>query len=223
MNRRSIVASVGILPAAQAMQSATPAASPVATHVFGDIRESSMFYASKQYEIEREGDPLILDSWACGYIAHPASRSTYRQYPNAFEGGMGAFELPGLPVMVALDSERSADIFGEDAVLASVANPDDADSQGAIAVCQNGVLVQVLCLHPAIGLAADEAVESVRSIAASMHERDPEFYGRGEMTRSILQSRVTQAEDLHTAFERVRLISENYLFRMDDGVSDFWE
>lgn len=184
-----------------------------------------MYYRSVKYDVafDVDGDIRTMHSWACGFIAHPASRSMYRQFPNLLESGDVVFELPGLPQLRAKLIERSAEIFGEDAALCEVSSIEGQGRFGAFAICLNGALVQMLCLEPTESEAEEDPGEAVRSIAESIQTRDPEFYGRGELNTHIVLSHVALTEDIKLVYPNVRLREDHYVFTQDDGVSDFWE
>lgn len=172
---------------------------------------------------EIDGPIFTLHSWACGFLAHPASRSTYRKFPNLFENGIVDFTLPGLPTMRSELVERSDSLFGEDAFLSLMTSMESDSSNGALMLCLNGVLVQLLCIEPTSELPVEEALTTVKTIAAAIQSRDPDFYGRGEMNRSILLDHVASTDDVKLVFPHVRLRENHYVFRQDDGLSDFWE
>ena len=131
--------------------------------------------------------------------------------------------MPGLPEMKGELIERSEEIFGEDATLISLTNDNSQDSSGAMAICLNGALVQVICIEPASDLTPEDAESFIRKMAGSVQARDPEFYGRGEMNREIVNSHVVTPADIKLVFPRLRICEDSYIFRQTDGISDFWE
>lgn len=223
MNRRNLLFGLTSLPAVEFQQIGEGTPAPAETQVISDLRESALYFRSVQYEtiMEPGDEALTLHSWACGFIAHPASRSTYRKFPNLLDDGEVAFTIPGLPTMITQSMERTPDLFGEDAVICAVT--DTYGANGAFAICLNGVLVQLLCLEPASGLAEQESIDAVRTIATAIQQRDPGFYGRGTMNRQILFDHVASTDDVREAFSQVRVRDDRYSFTQGDGISDFWE
>lgn len=173
--------------------------------------------------LDPDGKILRLYSWVSVFLAHPASRSIYRKFANLFDDGHVVFSLPGLPTMHSVFVERSADIFGEDATLTKLTMDDTGVAKGALAMCLNGSMVQLLCLEPTADIDNNDAVSAVRTIADAIQQRDPSFYGRGSMTRQVIFDHVASTDDIKTVFPYVRLREDHYVFTQDDGISDFWE
>lgn len=223
MNRRSFLLGAPAISAIIHQSSDQSTTTLATTQTLRDLRAAALYSRCVQYEIRRAVDDEIftLGSWACGFIAHPASRSTYRKFPNLLDDGEATFLLPGLPELKATNVERTTELFGEDAIVCPVT--DEHGSHGAFAICLNGVLVQLLCLEPGPGMESQESIEAVRTIASAIQERDSNFYGRGEMNRCILFDHVASFDDVREFFPQLRVREDHYLFTQDDGLSDFWE
>lgn len=225
LNRRSLLSATPTIGLASKMETPESTPFPYGQHDFSNLRDASMYYRSCRYDValELDGPIYALHSWACGFLAHPASRSTYRQYPNLFEDGPVEFLMPGLPGMGGELIERSESIFGEDATLIALTGLDAPDASGAMAICLNGALVQMVCLEPADDLNPADAESTVRALAESIQARDRDFYGRGELNREVVFRHVALPEDIKYVFPRLRLREDTYMFKQDDGISDFWE